>query len=89
MPEVDVLILDDSIEVKPYTDENECNCQHYFYMQGLVLEGINLLSCNVKYYAFSISAGYEIIYKNIQYANLEMKIIRQVSRVILSYSLLV
>jgi len=29
-----VLILDDSIEDKPYTDENEVNCWHYSYTKG-------------------------------------------------------
>ena len=40
-----VLILDDAIEEKPYTDENDVNCWHYSHVKGRVLKGLNLLSC--------------------------------------------
>ena len=40
-----VLILDDSIEDKPYTDENEVNCWHYSHAVGDVVKGIHFLSC--------------------------------------------
>ena len=36
-----VLILDDSIEEKPYTDENEINCWHYSHAKGDVIKGMN------------------------------------------------
>lgn len=44
-----VLILDDAIEEKPYTDENDVNCWHYSHAKGRVLKGLNLLSCMVRY----------------------------------------
>ena len=37
-----VLILDDSIEEKPYTDENEVNAWHYYHAKGDVVKGINI-----------------------------------------------
>lgn len=46
-----VLILDDSIADKTYTDENEVNCWHYCHAKGDVVKGINLLSCMVRYSA--------------------------------------
>ena len=34
-----VLILDDSIEDKPYTDENEVNCWHYSHAKEDIFKG--------------------------------------------------
>ena len=38
------LILDDSIEEKPYTDENEIMCWHYSHAKGMHVKDVNLLS---------------------------------------------
>jgi hypothetical protein len=60
-----VLILDDSIEDKPYTDE------------GDVVKGINFLSCMVRYDDFSLPIGYEIIKKDIQYCDIKTRRVRR------------
>jgi hypothetical protein len=39
-----VLIIDDTIEEKPYTDESELVCWHYDHSQGRNVKGINLIS---------------------------------------------
>jgi len=39
-----VLIIDDTIEEKPYTDESELVCWHYDHSKGRNAKGINLLS---------------------------------------------
>lgn len=39
-----VLIIDDTIEEKPYTDESELVCWHYDHSKGRNVKGINLLS---------------------------------------------
>src|SRR3954463_3602940 len=39
-----VLIIDDTIEEKPYTDESELVCWHYDHSEGRNVKGINLLS---------------------------------------------
>lgn len=44
-----VLILDDTIEEKTYTDENEIICWHYSHAKGRCIKGVNLLSCLVRY----------------------------------------
>jgi hypothetical protein len=44
-----VLILDDSIEEKPYTDENEIMCWHYSHANETHVKGVNILSCLVRY----------------------------------------
>lgn len=68
-----VLILDDSIEEKPYTDENAVNCWHYSHAKGEVLKGINILSCMVKYGDLSLPVSYEVIKKDVLYSNLETR----------------
>ena len=37
-----VLIVDDTIEEKPYTDENKIVCWHFDHSKGRSLKGINL-----------------------------------------------
>ena len=64
-----VLILDDCIEEKPYTDENPINCWHYSHAKGTVLKGINLLSCMVRYDDICLPIGYEVIKKDIEYVD--------------------
>jgi hypothetical protein len=39
-----VLIIDDSIEEKPYTDENDIVCWHYEHSKDRMLKGINFLT---------------------------------------------
>src|SRR5689334_823594 len=39
-----VLIIDDSIEQKPYTDENELICWHYDHALGRNVKGLNFLT---------------------------------------------
>lgn len=68
-----VLLLDDSIEEKPYTDENEVNCWHYSHAKGQVLKGINILSCMIRYDDFSVPVGYEIIKKDITFCDIKTK----------------
>ena len=38
------LIIDDTIEEKPYTDESELVCWHYDHSKGRSVKGINLIS---------------------------------------------
>ena len=50
-----VLILDDSVEEKPYSDENELICRHWDHAKERSLKGINFL---MAFYATeTISAG--------------------------------
>jgi transposase len=39
-----ILVFDDSISEKPYTDESELICWHYDHTKGYSVKGINLLS---------------------------------------------
>lgn len=42
--EAGVLIIDDTIEEKPYTDENEIVCWHYDHAKGRTVKGMNLIT---------------------------------------------
>ncbi|WP_165482612.1 transposase, partial [Legionella santicrucis] len=76
-----VLIVDDSIEEKPYTDENEINCWHYSHAKGTVLKGINILTYMIRYDDFSVPIGYEVIKKDISYSDIKSKQTRKKSSV--------
>ena len=64
MPSGGVLILDDSIEEKPYTDENEIVCWHHSHMHNRHIKGVNILSCLVEYGEVAFPVGYEIVHKD-------------------------
>jgi len=58
-----VLIIDDTIEEKPYTDESELICWHYDHSQGRNVKGINLLSALYQVGAASIPVAFELVKK--------------------------
>ena len=48
-----VLIIDDSVEEKKYTDRNELTCWHYDHTQGRSVKRVNFLT--VLYYSQDVS----------------------------------
>ena len=68
-----VLIIDDSIEEKPYTDENELVNWHYSHAKHRCIKGINLMSCLVRYDDTALPVAFEAIRKNIRYINVKTK----------------
>lgn len=58
-----VLIFDDSIEEKPYTDENDIICYHYDHCQGRSIKGINFLTALYYNKEMSIPVSFQIISK--------------------------
>ena len=73
------LILDDSIQEKPYTDENEIMCWHYSHAKGIHVKGANLLSCIAQYDDVSVPIGYEIVHKDVSYSEIETKKVKRKS----------
>jgi DDE superfamily endonuclease len=59
-----VLIIDDTIEEKPYTDESELICWHYDHSQGRNVKGINLLSALCRIGDVSIPVAFELVKKS-------------------------
>jgi len=62
-----VMIVDDSIEEKVYTDENEIICWHYDHAKGRNVKGINFLT--TLYYAQGVAlpVAFEIVSKTKKY----------------------
>ena len=58
-----VLILDDSIAEKPYTDENDIICWHYDHTQGRSVKGINFLTALYHAQGVSLPVGVTLIAK--------------------------
>lgn len=74
-----VLILDDSIEEKPYTDENEIVSYHHSHAKGIYVKGINILSCLVVYNDAVFPFGYEVIKKDVSFSDVETRKIKRKS----------
>ena len=62
-----VLIIDDSIEEKPYTDENEIICWHWDHSKNRNVKGINFVSALYYSQERSIPVGYELVAKTEHY----------------------
>jgi hypothetical protein len=58
-----VLIIDDTIEEKPYTDESELICWHYDHSEGRNVKGINLLSTLYQVGDLSVPVAFELVKK--------------------------
>lgn len=62
-----VLIIDDSIEEKPYTDENDIICWHFDHSKDRSVKGINFVSClyqnDFQNQPISLPIGFELVKK--------------------------
>jgi hypothetical protein len=65
--EAGVLIIDDSIEEKPYTDENDIVCWHYDHSKDRLLKGINFLTALYSSHGVSLPVGFHLIAKTEKY----------------------
>jgi hypothetical protein len=68
-----VLIIDDSIEEKPYTDENDIVCWHYDHSSGRQVKGINFMTALYHSQNASLPVGFQIIAKTETYVDDETK----------------
>jgi len=62
-----VLIIDDSIEEKPYTDENDIVCWHYDHSKDRHLKGINFVTSVYSSHGVSLPVGFHLIAKTENY----------------------
>lgn len=72
-PSGGVLLLDDTISEKTYTDENAINCWHFSHAKGRHVKGINLLSCLVRYGDIALPIGYEVVEKDILFSDIKTR----------------
>jgi hypothetical protein len=67
--EAGVLIIDDSIEEKPYTDENDIVCWHYDHSKDRMLKGINFLTALYSSQGVSVPVGFHVVAKTEKYTD--------------------
>ena len=65
--EAGVLIIDDSIEEKPYTDENDIICWHYDHSKDRMLKGIDFLTALYSSQGVSVPVGFHLVAKTEKY----------------------
>ena len=68
-----VLVVDDTIEEKTYTDENGIICWHYSHAKGRCVKGVNLLSCLVRYGDIALPVGFETVCKDVRFCDVATK----------------
>ena len=66
-----VLIFDDTIQEKEWTDESELMCWHYDHTKGRNIKGINLLNALYHSDEKSIPVAFELVKKPHQYCDLK------------------
>lgn len=64
-----VMIVDDSIAEKPYTDENDIICWHYDHSKDCMVKGINFMSALYHSADVSLPVGFELISKTEHYVD--------------------
>jgi hypothetical protein len=65
--ETGVLIIDDSSEEKPYTDENDIVWWHYDHSKDRMLKGINFLTALYSSQGVSVPVGFHLVAKTEKY----------------------
>jgi IS4 transposase len=68
-----VLVFDDCIQEKQWTDENDIMCWHYDHCAGRSVRGINLLNCLYYSGGVSIPVAFEIVHKPIPYCDVKTR----------------
>jgi len=64
-----VMIVDDSIAEKPYTDENDIVCWHWDHAQQRAVKGINFVSLLYHSQSVSLPVGFALIAKTEHYVD--------------------
>jgi hypothetical protein len=64
---VGYLIIDDTIEEKPYTDQSELVNWHYSHSKHSQLKGINILSALIRYGDVALPIDYHLVTKSTSY----------------------
>ncbi|USE39120.1 transposase [Endozoicomonas sp. SCSIO W0465] len=72
-----VLIVDDTIQEKQYSDENDLIAWHFDHVFGRSVKGINLLNLVYHVGDISLPVAYQLIEKPIQYTDLKAKKVKR------------
>ena len=76
-----VLIFDDTIQEKAWTDESELMCWHFDHCSGRSVRGINLLNAIYHSKGASIPVVFELVKKPIQYCDIATRKLKRRSEI--------
>jgi hypothetical protein len=76
-----VLIFDDTIQEKAWTNENEVMCWHYDHCQGRSVRGINLLNALYHSGGVSIPVAFELVRKPYPFCDIQTRQVKRASEV--------
>jgi hypothetical protein len=76
-----VLIFDDTIQEKAWTDENEIMCWHYDHCSGRTVRGLNILNAVYHCADVSIPVAFEVVKKTILFCDLKTRQEKRTSEV--------
>ena len=76
-----VLIFDDTISEKTWTDENEVVCWHYDHTKGRLVKGINLLNALYHSREISLPVAFAVIRKPLQFCDVATRQLKRASLV--------
>lgn len=66
-----MLIIDDTIQEKPYTDEHALIGWHFDHTKGRTVKGVNILNCLYHAQGLGIPVAFEIVLKDCLYCDLK------------------
>lgn len=76
-----VLIFDDTIQEKPWTDESELICWHFDHVQNRTVKGMNLLNALYPSGGVSIPVDFRLIRKPLQFCDVATRQVKRASEV--------
>lgn len=76
-----VLIFDDTIQEKAWTDESELICWHFDHCSGRNVKGVNLLNAVYHSSEVSIPVAFELVKKPLQYSDIATRQLKRKSEV--------
>ena len=76
-----VLIFDDTIQEKPWTDENELICWHFDHCQNRTVKGLNLLNARYHSNGVSMPVDFRLVHKPLQFCDVATRQVKRASEV--------
>lgn len=76
-----LLIFDDTVEEKPYSDENEIIAWHFDHCANRVVKGVNLLNCLYHADGVNVPVAFEIVHKDLPYCEIETRTVKRQSAI--------
>jgi len=72
-----VIIFDDTIEDKPFTQESELICYHFDHVKNRSVKGINILNCVYNAEDVTFPIGFDLVTKPLQFCDIETRKIKR------------